>query len=314
MWGRNDRDASYQDQNHFDGYKERRGRGRGRGRGNLRGRGDTRRRNYEEDDIDWDNTRSSRGTRNSNWQPWIEGSTDGENRLGPWPSSDSASMGLENGQWSNSLGTPSEDGGRNFKNEGREFGELGPVGSVIMNNFGNDNNSDNNQLIYQLINTLNQNNVPNGILDLLNFSMGPKDTGDQNKKKYLTSVPLEKLSDVELNQRHIHIIEFETILSLGSLHIPVEMAAYSFSLEKGEIASFHKFVDPGNIPLWFVHDYVPLLLFFFLWPQLPLDIHYLQIFSNSNLFLSFLLLKKKNQSPWSCAVQKRPTWTCSREV
>lgn len=56
--------------------------------------------------------------------------------------------------------------------------------------------------------------------------------------------------DGELIQRVIYIIDFETALSIGSTHIPVEMAISSFSAEKGETASFHKFVDPGSIPKW----------------------------------------------------------------
>jgi hypothetical protein len=53
-------------------------------------------------------------------------------------------------------------------------------------------------------------------------------------------------------KRVMYIIDFETALSIGSAHVPVEMAICSFSAERGEIASFHKFVDPGSIPKWCV--------------------------------------------------------------
>ena len=48
----------------------------------------------------------------------------------------------------------------------------------------------------------------------------------------------------------IYIIDFETALSVASLHIPVEMAITSFTIEKGENSSFHKFVDPRSLPEW----------------------------------------------------------------
>lgn len=62
---------------------------------------------------------------------------------------------------------------------------------------------------------------------------------------------LTNLIDRELMQRNFHIIDFETALSVGTLHIPVEVAIVSFTVEKGEFSSFHKFIDPGNIPKWF---------------------------------------------------------------
>jgi len=44
------------------------------------------------------------------------------------------------------------------------------------------------------------------------------------------------------------VIDFQTALSTEFLHIPVEMAACAFSAEKGELSSFHKYIDPGHIP------------------------------------------------------------------
>lgn len=83
----------------------------------------------------------------------------------------------------------------------------------------------------------------------------------ETKPRYTISQPLTAYTgtrlerfltplDSELFQRTIYIIDFETTLSVGSYHIPVEIAILAFTPEKGEISSFHKLIDPGNIPSW----------------------------------------------------------------
>src|SRR5690606_6720348 len=67
------------------------------------------------------------------------------------------------------------------------------------------------------------------------------------------------LIDVDFVKQTFYFIDFETILDYGlASHIPVEIAVIAWSVERGELRIFHKFIDPGHIPAPYVtvHHYL----------------------------------------------------------
>eukprot|EP01125_Pyxidicula_operculata_P018639 TRINITY_DN6635_c0_g1_i1.p1 TRINITY_DN6635_c0_g1~~TRINITY_DN6635_c0_g1_i1.p1 ORF type:complete len:668 (+),score=137.83 TRINITY_DN6635_c0_g1_i1:243-2006(+) len=66
--------------------------------------------------------------------------------------------------------------------------------------------------------------------------------------KRIHPVSIDTLTDAQFESHVFYILDIQTALNTDSVMIPLEIAACAISAEKGEISSFHKFVDPGVIP------------------------------------------------------------------
>eukprot|EP01124_Arcella_intermedia_P020288 TRINITY_DN27776_c0_g1_i1.p1 TRINITY_DN27776_c0_g1~~TRINITY_DN27776_c0_g1_i1.p1 ORF type:complete len:390 (-),score=52.15 TRINITY_DN27776_c0_g1_i1:4-1131(-) len=60
--------------------------------------------------------------------------------------------------------------------------------------------------------------------------------------------PLSELDAKILSVKVFFVIDFQTAVSTELVHIPLEISIIGVTGEKKDIASFHKFIDPGRIP------------------------------------------------------------------